>query len=143
MWKNGKNGYEEMLSRFNFVFRSKMINYDTLENGFLHMLNVVTTNIDIVTDSWILTYQISEWFGDIYRYFTENNVFTATTLRKTLTYRLINNILWKHHMETYFPYVPKNKLLDTFIVTYNGNSHWVKINIFVRLKNLCYWPGQF
>ena len=46
-------------------------------------------------------------------------------------------------MEIYFPCVPENKILDTIIEIHNGNGHWVKINIFVRFKKNCYWPGQF
>ena len=129
-----------MLSRFNFVVRSKMMNYGTVESVFLDNLNVMTTTINVdITDSWVLVYRISEWFGVIYRCFTENNVFIATILRKTLFYRLMGNILWKNHMKVYYLCVSENKIFEIFIKIHGDNGHWVKTNIFVRLKNLCYW----
>ena len=144
VWKNGKGGYEEMLSRFHPVFRSEMMNCGTMESVFRHTLNIMITNIDVdVNDSWVFVYKTSEWFGDIYRCFIENNAPTATILRKTLSYQLINNILWKYYIKIYLPCVPENKVLDTFIEIHDDNGHWAKTNIFVRFKGLCYWPGQF
>ena len=47
VWKNGKGGYEKMLSRFQPVFRSEMMNCGTMEGVSRHTLDVMITNIDV------------------------------------------------------------------------------------------------
>lgn len=58
VWKDGKGGYEEMLSRLSPHSRSEMIDHSTVDGVVLHALEVMTTNAD-VTNSWALAYQTS------------------------------------------------------------------------------------
>ena len=67
---------------------------------------------------------------------------SAELLKEAFRYRVVGDILWKHHREFYLPCIPEAKVLTVLKEAHDDSGHWAKTGTMARLKGRCYWPDQ-
>lgn len=140
IWKDGKGGFEDFLASLDPELRKEVLTNGT-KNGiplFSHSLTFAPM------DSWRPAYEASDWFGDIYRLLDGTATSPSPELvRKAYDYRVTEKgVLWVHRRGGYLPCIPEAKVLSVLMEAHDVAGHWGKAGTMVRLRNLCYWPGQ-
>ena len=95
-------------------------------------------------DSWGPAYEASEWFGDVYRVLIGTAASPSPGLiRKAYDYRITERgVLWVNRQKGYQPCIPEAKVLPVLVEAHDKAGHWAKAGTMVRIRTLCYWPGQ-
>ncbi len=141
IWKDGKGGFENFLTKLNQDDRLEVVGQGTIKKVSVFGLKfMMTTPGDI---SWKQAYKHSIWFKDIYDFLTNPTAAPpARVLRTALNYRVVNDILWVHHRGCYLPCIPEAKVRSVLLEAHDQAGYWAKAGIMVRLWGLCHWPNQ-
>jgi hypothetical protein len=142
VWKDGKGGFEEFLTRLNLNERLEVVEHGTISGVSVFGLEFMTTTSsgDI---SWKQAYKRSIWFGDIYEFLTNSAPVPSTKVMKNaMIYRVVNEVLWIHHRSRYLPCIPEAKIRSVLLEAHDQAGHWAKTGTLARLRGLCYWPNQ-
>ena len=151
VWKDGKGGFDSFLAALNAEESSEVIG-----KGSLHGISVFTAAASCLTQegtaelpekelgSWIESYKESSWFGEVYRFLTEEGAPTpsGTSLKKSFAFRVRGHILWVLRLGKFLPCVPERKVLAILKEAHDNSGHWAKAGTLVRLRGWCYWPNQ-
>ena len=139
VWKDGKDGFEQLLASLDQSKKSEVLEHGTVDRILVHTLAAVVAD----DKSWKESYIASSWFGSIYTFLLgHTHTLTPILVRKALDYRIVDNILWIHRGDSYMPCIPEGKVRAVLIEAHDQSGHWAKTGTIARLRGKCYWPGQ-
>ena len=145
IWTDGKHGFEAFLRGLDSATRTEVV-----DHGTAHGVNVfkVEAMAGQAGSDWGLAYLASEWYGDVYRLHTMDDVDMASispgVTAKALDYRIDtpSGILWKHHRNTWLPCIPESKVLSVLRMVHDSAGHWGRSGTLAKLRGYAYWPDQ-
>jgi hypothetical protein len=168
VWKDGKGGFEEFLASVP-LHRSEVIERGTMSGVPVFTLDAVplrsmekSLSSEIAKpgvprrgpfkeapefieeeNTWKFAYETSIWFGDIYFFLKgQRQGATASLMRRSFDYRLVDDILWIHRGDFYLPCIPEKKVLDVLRDAHDNSGHWAKAGTIAKIHGTCYWPGM-
>jgi hypothetical protein len=145
IWRDGKGGFEEFLKTLDPATKAEVVDYGTI--GGVNVFKVGAM-VNDAQASWSAAYLASDWFRDIYRLHTIDNVDPASVApqaaTKALLYRVdpSTEILGKHYRSTWLPCIPESKILSVLQMVHDQAGHWAKAGTLAKLRGFAYWPQQ-
>ncbi len=144
VWKDGTGGFSAFLDSLDEARKKEVLEHGTVEGLPVFSLTATPT-LETVDDSWKEAYAASAWFGEVYQFLHDGyptKAVSSILIRRAFNYRIINDILWKHHQESYLPCIPEGKVLVVLKEVHDESGHWAKTGTMARLRGRYYWPGQ-
>ena len=106
----------------------------------------VSKNFSIQTNSsnsWTNAYRSFLWFEEVYDLLEELvSKFTSFIVRKSMNYRLVENILWKFYRDRYLFYIFETKVFIVLKNAHDDADHWARTDTTVKLTETCYWSDM-
>ena len=146
IWKDGKDGFEAFMKALNPAMKAEVVEHGTLEGVSVFRVEAMAGEAQAL--SWSVAYLASDWFGDIYRLHTIDNVnpnsVSPRAATEALSYRIdpATEVLWKHHRNTWLPCIPESKVLSVLQMVHDQAGHWAKAGTMAKLRGYAYWPQQ-
>ncbi len=158
IWKDDKNDFEEFLA-FVFLHQFEIVERDIMNDVFVFALNVVSFTVSMnksrrdsskeaskfieKKNTWKFAYETSIWFANIYFFLRDQRQdVTASLMKRTFDYRLMNDILWIHREDFYLSCILEKKVLNVLRETHDNSDHWVKTDIIAKVHDTCYWSDM-
>lgn len=103
---------------------------------------VTTTTLTVNEARWAEDYEKSEWFGEIWRHLTGENVLgkTAAWYSKTLDYCIQQGHLWKLGPNGLMMCIPETRVAALLRHAHDDSGHWGKESTLIKMRGACYWP---
>lgn len=145
IWKDGKDGFEAFLKGLDSTTRAEVIDHGTAHGVGVFSVQAMAGEAQ---ESWAEAYLASDWFKDVYRIHTVDDVDPTTmaphSATKALAFRVdeITGVLWKYYRNTWLPCIPETKVLYVLRMVHDQGGHWGKAGTLAKLRGQAYWPNQ-
>ncbi len=134
VWKDGKDGFNSFLASLNKSEQLEVVDRGTLYGVSAFALEAVNSAMGeaaeafdkLHTDTrvWVEAYRSSVWSGEVYKFLsTDAPTPTATLLRKSFGYRVVQHILWFFRKGVYLPCAPEAKVLTVLREAHDECGH--------------------